>query len=148
MPSWFQLCTTILHHVGNVCVQFVENVSISSKYFVFSLAFSLGMMLARNFIYLIKLVYHLSNNHKSIRSRKSRIRPWGSVAPPRETLYRQKLALTSPTSGGLSVGIVRSRTKATEFLFHKTIIPDITTNGALFRTYILLLRLLSHKRLI
>jgi hypothetical protein len=30
------------------------------------------------------------------------------------TLYRQTLALTSPTSGGLSVGIVRSRTQATE----------------------------------
>jgi hypothetical protein len=27
----------------------------------------------------------------------------------------KKLALTSPTSGGRSVGIVRSRTKATEF---------------------------------
>jgi hypothetical protein len=31
------------------------------------------------------------------------------------TLYPQKLALTSPTGGGHSVGIVRSRTKATEF---------------------------------
>jgi hypothetical protein len=31
-------------------------------------------------------------------------------------LYRQKLALTSPTSGGRSVGIVRSRTKATELV--------------------------------
>ena len=30
-------------------------------------------------------------------------------------LYRQKLALTSPNGGGRSVGIVRSRTKATEF---------------------------------
>ena len=30
-------------------------------------------------------------------------------------LYPQKLALTSPTGGGPSVGIVRSRTKATEF---------------------------------
>jgi hypothetical protein len=30
------------------------------------------------------------------------------------TLYTQKLALTSPTSGGCSVGIVRSRTQATE----------------------------------
>ena len=30
-------------------------------------------------------------------------------------LYPQKLALTSPTGGGRSVGIVRSRTKATEF---------------------------------
>ena len=32
-------------------------------------------------------------------------------------LYLQKLALTSPTGGGRSVGIVRSRTKATEFFF-------------------------------
>ena len=30
-------------------------------------------------------------------------------------LYPQKLALISPTGGGCSVGIVRSRTKATEF---------------------------------
>jgi hypothetical protein len=30
---------------------------------------------------------------------------------PRDTLYPQKLALSSPTSGGLSVGIVRLRTK-------------------------------------
>jgi hypothetical protein len=34
---------------------------------------------------------------------------------PRNTLYTQKLALTSPTGGGRSVGIVRSRTQATEF---------------------------------
>ena len=32
-------------------------------------------------------------------------------------LYPQKLALISPTSGGRSVGIVRSRTKAAEFSF-------------------------------
>jgi hypothetical protein len=31
-------------------------------------------------------------------------------------LYPQKLALISPTSGNHSVGIVRSRTKATELL--------------------------------
>ena len=30
-------------------------------------------------------------------------------------LYPQKLALTSPTGGGRSVGVVRVRTKATEF---------------------------------
>jgi len=30
-------------------------------------------------------------------------------------LYPQKLALPSPTGGGRSVGIVRWRTKATEF---------------------------------
>jgi hypothetical protein len=35
----------------------------------------------------------------------------------RDTLYPPKLALTSPTSGGGSVGIVRSRTKTTEFSF-------------------------------
>jgi hypothetical protein len=34
---------------------------------------------------------------------------------PRGILYLQKLALTSPKSGGCSVGIVRSRTQATEF---------------------------------
>jgi hypothetical protein len=34
----------------------------------------------------------------------------------RNTLYSQKLALTTPTSGGRSVGIVRSRTKVTEFV--------------------------------
>jgi hypothetical protein len=36
---------------------------------------------------------------------------------PRDTLCTRKLTLTSPTSGGRSVGIVRSRPKATEFVF-------------------------------
>jgi hypothetical protein len=35
---------------------------------------------------------------------------------PLDTLYPQKLALTSPTSGGCSVCIVRLLTKATEFV--------------------------------
>jgi hypothetical protein len=35
---------------------------------------------------------------------------------PLDTLYPLKLALTSPTSGGRSVGIVRLRTKAKEFV--------------------------------
>ena len=34
---------------------------------------------------------------------------------PRDTPLPAKLALTAPTGGGRSVGIVRSRTKATEF---------------------------------
>jgi hypothetical protein len=38
--------------------------------------------------------------------------PW-----PRGTLYPQKLALTSPTSGCRAVGIVRSQTQAMEFSF-------------------------------
>jgi hypothetical protein len=33
-----------------------------------------------------------------------------------DTLYPQKLALTSPTSGSRTVGIVRSRSEATEFV--------------------------------
>jgi hypothetical protein len=35
----------------------------------------------------------------------------------RNTLYQQYLVLSWPTRGGRSVGIVRSRTKATEFSF-------------------------------
>jgi hypothetical protein len=35
---------------------------------------------------------------------------------PRDTLYLQKLGLTSPTCGGRSVGIVRLQTKAIEFV--------------------------------
>jgi hypothetical protein len=35
---------------------------------------------------------------------------------PRDILYPQKLALASPTSGSRSVGMVRSRTQATEFV--------------------------------
>jgi hypothetical protein len=35
---------------------------------------------------------------------------------PRDTLYQQKLTLTSPTSGGRSVGSVRLRIKTTEFI--------------------------------
>jgi hypothetical protein len=47
------------------------------------------------------------------------IRIYGRADPlrwPRDTLHPQKLALTSPTSGSRSVGIVRSRTKATEIV--------------------------------
>jgi hypothetical protein len=43
--------------------------------------------------------------------------PWESVALTTRHLYPQTLALTSPASGGHSVGIVRSPTKATEFSF-------------------------------
>jgi hypothetical protein len=46
-------------------------------------------------------------------------REYGRTDPsrwPRGTLYPQKLALTSPTSGGCSVGIVRSWTQATELV--------------------------------
>jgi hypothetical protein len=48
----------------------------------------------------------------------SEIREFGSRDPSRlpcGTLYPEKLALTSPASSSRSVGIVRSRTQATEF---------------------------------
>jgi hypothetical protein len=48
------------------------------------------------------------------------IREYGTRDPshwPHGTLYPQKLALTSPASCGRPVGIVRSRTQATEFSF-------------------------------
>jgi hypothetical protein len=45
---------------------------------------------------------------------------------PRGTLYPQKLALASPTSGGRSVGIVRPQTKANEFSLVSVIPYQIT----------------------
>jgi len=42
-------------------------------------------------------------------------------------LYPQKLAITSPTGGGRSVGIVRVRTEATEFSF-RYLYYNITLN--------------------
>jgi hypothetical protein len=39
-----------------------------------------------------------------------------SLRTPRDTLYPLKLAQTSPTSGGSLVGILRFRTKTTEFV--------------------------------
>jgi hypothetical protein len=50
-------------------------------------------------------------------------REYGRTEPwrwPRGTLHPQKLALTSPTSGGRSAGIVRSRTQASEFFLSWT----------------------------
>jgi hypothetical protein len=43
-------------------------------------------------------------------------REYGRRNLSRDTLYPQKFALTSSTSGDRSVGIVRSQTQATEFL--------------------------------
>jgi len=52
------------------------------------------------------------------RSRKQRLTAVGTRCADNVTpLYPQKLALTSPTGGSRSVGIVRMRTKATEFSF-------------------------------
>jgi hypothetical protein len=53
---------------------------------------------------------------------------------PRATLYPQTLALTSPTSGSRSVGIIRSRTQATEFFFVLYVelrVPNLTLASSL-----------------
>ena len=48
-------------------------------------------------------------------------------------LYPQKLALTSPTGGGRSVGIVRSRTKATQLsLKSKLTVDQCLFNAQMF----------------
>jgi len=50
------------------------------------------------------------------RSRNQRLTAVGTRYADHVTpLYPPKLAITSPTGGGRSVGIVRVRTKATEF---------------------------------
>jgi hypothetical protein len=48
------------------------------------------------------------------------------------SLYQQKLALTPPTRGDSSVGIVRSRTQATEFSFCFRMYPDINHKFLVF----------------
>jgi len=59
---------------------------------------------------------YLNEKSSGSRSRKQRLTAVGTrCADPVTPLYPQKLALTSPTGGGRSVGIVRVRTKATEF---------------------------------
>ena len=59
------------------------------------------------------------------RSRKQRLTAVGTRCPDHVTpLYPQKLALTSPTGGGHSVGIVRVRTKAMELYEMKFLVPN------------------------
>jgi hypothetical protein len=63
---------------------------------------------------LLKYFVRLSSE---VRSRKPRLLPQGIRRTDHATpLYQQELALTSPTSGSRSVGIVRSGTKATKLV--------------------------------
>jgi hypothetical protein len=61
---------------------------------------------------LVRIIEELLERKSSGSGHENRISGRGDpLRWPRDTLYPQKLALTSPTSGGRSVGIVRLRTK-------------------------------------
>jgi hypothetical protein len=64
---------------------------------------------------LVSIIWELLGRKNSGSGLESR--EYGRRYPSRSrgTLYPQKVALTSPTSGGRSVGIVRSRAQAKEF---------------------------------
>ena len=67
---------------------------------------------------LVRSSEELLEKSSGSRSRKQKLTAVGTRCVDHVTpLYPQKLALTSPTGGGRSVGIVRVRTKATEFSF-------------------------------
>jgi hypothetical protein len=52
-------------------------------------------------------------------------------------LYPQKLALTLPKSGGRSVGIVRSRTKATELVGSAWLLCGLLVKGCICKIFII-----------
>jgi hypothetical protein len=62
----------------------------------------------------IEEVLDRNSNGSGLENRK--YGPGDPLGWPRDTLYPQKLALTSPKSGGRSVGIIRLRAKASEFV--------------------------------
>jgi hypothetical protein len=76
------------------------------------------MGLQRGSLSLVMIIEELLQWKSSSSGLENRINARGDpLRSPRYTLYPQKLALTSPTIGGLSVGIVRLRTKkATELV--------------------------------
>jgi hypothetical protein len=68
--------------------------------------------LERGPLSLVRIIEELLEWESSGSGQENRINDRGDLLRwPRDTFYPQKLALTSLTSGGLSVGIVRLRTK-------------------------------------
>jgi hypothetical protein len=75
---------------------------------------------------LVRIIEELLERKVAAPVQKTKINGRGdSLRWARDTLYPQKLALTSPTSGGRSDGIPRLRTKATEFIFVFDMCSDV-----------------------
>jgi hypothetical protein len=78
--------------------------------------------LERGLLSLVKIIEELPERKVAAPVQKTEINGRGdSLRWPRDTLYRLKFALTSPTSGGRFVGIVRWRTKASEFSLYTSV---------------------------
>jgi hypothetical protein len=56
------------------------------------------------------------------------------------SILKKKLALTAPTSGGRAVSIVRSRTKATEFMA-RMVLEDFCDKPIVIQSYCAVVRL-------
>jgi hypothetical protein len=93
--------------------------------------------LERGPLILVRITEELLEWKSSGSAQENRINDRGDPLHwPRDTLYPQKLALTSPTSGGRSVGIVHLRTKG-----HGAIVTLICQN--IYLLLILLIKILS-----
>jgi hypothetical protein len=117
----------------NICRQGTVSVVKWSEYYSRRYQMFRVMDLKRGPLSLVSTIEELHERKSSGSGLQSR--EYGRRNPsrwPRGTLNPQKLALTSPTSGGLSVGIVRLRTQATEFIFFFSL--DMLSN---FSSYLL-----------
>jgi hypothetical protein len=88
--------------------------------------------LERGPLSLVRIIEEQLENKVAVPVYKTEINGRGdSLRWPRDTLYLLKLAITSPTSGGRSVGIVRWRTKAPELVYiasHSCYKPGISSH--------------------
>jgi hypothetical protein len=84
---------------------------------------------------LVRIIEELLERKSSCSGQENRINDrGGSVALTTRHLYPQKLALTLPTSGGRSVGIVRLWTKGhgVLFIFFSLVLMQYSSTRALF----------------
>jgi hypothetical protein len=103
----YRLCGLVVRVLGYRCGDpgSIPGTTIRKKLWVWNGVHSASWVQLRS--YLIKICDSCLENREYGRRDPSR---W-----PRGTLYPLKLAITSPTSGCRSVGIVRSRTQTMEF---------------------------------